>query len=460
MIADSRKTYVNIAPLFDEKVPSEFNAEATLLGTMLKFPEAIGDVVEVVNPGMFWKPANVVIYEAIIHLYEKNKAIQPETVMHRLKECQQLTTLDGGLEAEKTKGVDYLIYLLECNTVWTAAKSFAEIVRDAHKKRQIVEVCGKALNEVYKTPTPVDEQLDTLESNVFVLRDVKSSTEPESAGSLMQTAYKHLETSEGLQEGLQTGFWRLDELLGGGLQNDYIIIGARPSQGKTALLMQMAEQIALNIQPQPIGVFSLEMSKQALAMRMLASVAEVDGQKLRRNMCDAVEFNKLAAAVGKMEKAPLYIDDTSNLTVMGIRSRARRMVQRYGIKAVFIDYLQLCQKPKAENVNHAVGEMSRQFKAMSRELNMPVVVLSQLNRGPEDRDIKRPRLSDLRDSGNLEQDADVVLLLHREDYYKRGDPNARMDGMAEIIIAKQRNGPCETVNLNFNEKTTRFGNPQ
>jgi replicative DNA helicase len=258
-------------------------------------------------------------------------------------------------------------------------------------------------------------------------------------------------------KGISTGFTKLDEMTSGLHSGELIILAARPSMGKTALAMNIMEYIAADSQL-PCAVFSLEMSKQQLAQRMLCSRGAIDAHKLRRGMLQAQEYQKLASVVGELAKAPLWVDDSAGLTPLELRAKVRRLKRQHDIKAVMIDYMQLMDNPGPESRQQQISEISRSIKAAARELNVPVIALSQLNRASEGRDGHRPRMSDLRESGSIEQDADVVILLHREDYYKMSEPDYQPDNVAELIIAKQRNGPTGTVKLTFMNKTTRFEN--
>jgi replicative DNA helicase len=260
--------------------------------------------------------------------------------------------------------------------------------------------------------------------------------------------------------GLDTGYAQLNEMTSGLQRGEMIIVAGRPSMGKTAFALNMAEHIAV-VMNQPVAFFSLEMSKQQLAQRLLCSASGIDSHRVRRNMLSGQDYAQLANTVGRLSESPFYIDDTPGLSLLALRAKARRMAARHDIEAVFVDYMQLMNSPDSESRQQEVSMISRGIKALARELNVPVVCLSQLNRSPEGREDHRPRMSDLRESGSIEQDADVVMMLHREEYYhpdpEWAEEHPDKKGLAEIILAKQRNGPTGTVSLHFNEKTTRFG---
>jgi replicative DNA helicase len=259
------------------------------------------------------------------------------------------------------------------------------------------------------------------------------------------------------RRGLETGYLELDEMLNGMQNGEMIIIAARPSMGKTAFSMNIVEHVSANNQI-PSAVFSLEMSKQQLAQRLLCSRAQIDAQKVRRGMIAAQDYQKLAMTANELAKAPIWVDDTPGLTIMDLRAKARRLKMQHDIKLIMIDYMQLMDNPGVESRQQQISEISRGIKAVARELSVPVICLSQLNRSSESRDGHRPRMSDLRESGSIEQDADVIALLHREDYYRMQEPDFMPDNIAEVIIAKQRNGPTGTVKLTFDNKTTTFKN--
>jgi replicative DNA helicase len=261
----------------------------------------------------------------------------------------------------------------------------------------------------------------------------------------------------GGRQGLLSNFIELDSMTNGLQDGELIIVAARPSMGKTAFAMNVIEAISAE-QRLPTAVFSLEMSKQQLAQRMLCSRANIDAHKLRKGMLSNDDYTQLAVTVGELAKAPIWVDDSPGLTPLDLRAKARRLKLQHDIKCIMVDYMQLMDNPGPESRQQQISEISRGLKAVARELAIPVIALSQLNRASEGRDGHRPRMSDLRESGSIEQDADVIMLLHREDYYRMSEPDFVPDNIAEVIIAKQRNGPTGTVKLTFMNKTTRFEN--
>jgi replicative DNA helicase len=457
--AGRRKSFeprqIDVSKLFEKLPPSAVEAEAALLGSMILDWRVCGEVLQMLRGGDdFYKPAHAAIYETLIELYDENQSIDVVQLNQRLRDKQQL---------EKVGGVDYLIQLAESVPSASAAQHYAQIVRDKAVLRRLIDTSGQILYDAYNSDSPASELLDTAEQAIFQIRQAGSTEEAADLKQLLQETFDQLESQDGrLITGVETGFFELDEMTNGLQAGEMIIIAARPSMGKTAFVLNMAEHIAATNQ-QAVGVFSLEMGKQQLAQRLLCARSGVDAHKLRRNMLSRDDFAQLSMAVGELSEAPLYIDDTPGLTLLELRAKARRMAARYDIQAVLIDYLQLMSAPGAESRQQEVSNISRGIKALGRELGVPVVCLSQLNRQPEGREGHRPRMSDLRESGSIEQDADVVMMLHRESYYHQGDEewfqqNPDMANAAEVILTKQRNGPTGTVKLVFDAETTRFHN--
>ncbi len=441
---------IQIGPLFDKLPPAALEAECALLGSMILDQRVISDVVEIIKDGDdFSKPGHSAIYEALVYLYDHNIPVDIVQVTQRLQDTQHLETLGG---------VDYLVMLAESVPSATSAPYYAKTVREKAMLRSLIDVAGRTLHTAYTTADPVAEQLDAAEQAIFALAEAKTTGEATDLNTLLQETYQKLENHDGkVISGLATGFMRLDELTSGLQNGELIIVAARPSLGKTAFAVNIAEYIACDLR-EPVAIFSLEMSKQQLAQRILCSRSGVDSHRLRTNMLRADDWQDLQRAVGELADAPMFIDDTPGLSLLALRAKARRLAARHHIRCIVVDYLQLMSGPKSDSREQEVSAMSRGIKALARELSVPVICLSQLNRGPESREGHRPRMSDLRESGAIEQDADVILMLHREDYYHRGDPDHQADNIAEVIIAKQRNGPTDIVKLQFDGGTTRFQN--
>jgi replicative DNA helicase len=462
--------------LFDQDPPYAIEAEMSLLGSMILDPRVIGDALQVLKGAeAFYDERHGLVYQSLISTFDKHHAVD-------LVQLRQALADKGVLE--QVGGVEYLVQLAESVPTSANWPHFARLVSEKHRLRRLIDAAGQILFDAYHAGRTRDEDagaiIDSAEQRIFEIAEQESGGDPQDLHQLLMLEYERLmalEEGKAAPDGVRCGYYDLDEMLGGFQPGEMIILAARPSMGKTALALNLAEQMALGTcepasprqerDPQPVGVFSLEMSKASLVQRMLSAWSGYSSQRIRRGALSTHDYEQLLTACGELGKAPLYIDDTPGLTVLQLRARARRMVHRYGVKALMIDYLQLLSSPGAarESRQVEVGAISRGVKALARELKVPIVCLSQLNRGPESRDNNRPRLSDLRESGSLEQDADVVLLLHREEYYHIGetdwldDPNnADKVGVAEVIIAKQRNGPTGTVRLTWDSQTTRFKN--
>ena len=444
----------DLAKLFDKLPPHAVEAEMSLLGAMMLDWQVIGDVVQTLSGSAdFYKPAHSAIYEALVQLYDQNQHLDGVQLKQYLADHGQL---------EQIGGVEYLIQLGEAVPSTAGAFYHAKLVREKAILRRLIEAAGNILHEAYSSPDTVANQLDQAEQAIFKLAETGSTEEASDLATLLQLTYEQLEAQEGRHiTGIETGFFELDEITSGLQNGEMIILAARPSMGKTALALNIAEHIGAN-NKQPVAVFSLEMSKQQLAQRLLCSRSGVDSHRLRRNRLSGDDFHHLSMTVGELSEAPIFIDDTPGLTLLGLRAKARRLAARHDIKAVVVDYMQLMSAPGAESRQQEVSNISRGIKALARELSVPVICLSQLNRASEGREGHRPRMSDLRESGSIEQDADVVMMLHREEYYHH-EPDWAIEnpdkvGTAELILTKQRNGPTGTINLQFDGQTTRFNN--
>lgn len=450
----SRRTFepqrVDLGKVIDKHPPHALEAEAALLGSLILDGQMIGDVVQIIQGADdFYKPAHGAIYTALVDLYDKNEPVEVLTLQQRLRDRNEL---------EQVGGLEYLLTLGEAVPSSALAAHYAKIVKEKSTLRKLIDASSRILYQAYQGSDPVDTMLDEAEREIFQLAENKQTNEASDLNSLLQETYTRLESHDGrMTTGQETGFFELDEMLSGLQPGEMIIIAARPSMGKTAFAMNIAEHIAV-ILKQPVAFFSLEMSKQQLAQRLLCSRSGVDGQRLRKNMIRNEEWADLQRAMEDLSDAKLLVDDTPSLSILALRAKARRLAARHDIKAIFIDYLQLMQGPKTDSREQEVAGISRGIKALARELSVPVVCLSQLNRMAEKRDGHRPLMSDLRESGSIEQDADVVLMLHREDYYHKGDQEYSQTNVAEVIIAKQRNGPTGVVELAFDSGTTRFKN--
>jgi replicative DNA helicase len=442
-----------LARLFESLPPHALEAEMSLLGSMLIEPQVIGDVVMTVRSGDdFFKPANGAIFDAMVELYDKHASMDIVQLNQVLADRAVLAAVGG---------VEYLVQLANAVPSAVNAPRYARLVRDKATIRHLIAAAGDILYDAYNSPVSAQDVLDQAENRIFHIAQQTESGQIESLHDLIRQTMEMLEANEGKTlTGQPSGFSELDEMTGGLQKGEMIIIAARPSMGKTALALNVAEHMAMR--GRGVGVFSLEMGKQQLVQRLLTARSGIDSQRLRRNMLRTDDYRALMTACDELLPAPLFIDDTPGLSLLQMRAKARRMVQKHKINAVIVDYLQLMSTGgRVESRQMEVSEISRGIKAMARELELPVICLSQLNRAAEQREGHRPRMSDLRESGSIEQDADVVMMLHREEYYHQGeanwaDENPDKVGLAELIIAKQRNGPTGTINLVWNSKSTQF----
>ncbi|HEV8292793.1 MAG TPA: replicative DNA helicase [Tepidisphaeraceae bacterium] len=431
---------------FDRLPPNAVEAEMCLLASMMLDKDMIGQVVQIVDREAFYQADHQIIFDIVVKLYEQNRPIDGVIVREELAKRQLL---------EEVGGLPYLAQIL--NTVPSSAHGahYAGIVREKSLLRQLIAASNNILRDAYAPHEQADLVVDKAEKQIFEIAQKKVGGAMVPLESVLHEVFEMIENRG--QRGLETGFFDLDDMLNGLQNGEMVIVAARPSMGKTSLAMNLVEGMAAE-RNMACAIFSLEMSKQQLAQRMLCSRGKIDSHKLRRGMLQSHEYAHLANVVGQLAKAPVWVDDSPGLTILDLRAKARRLKLQHDIKCIMIDYMQLMDNPGVESRQQQISEISRGIKAVARELNVPVIALSQLNRQSEGRDGHRPRMSDLRESGSIEQDADVIMLLHREDYYKMAEPDFQPDNIAEVIIAKQRNGPTGTIKLYFDSKSTRFEN--
>jgi len=433
-------------------MPESLAAEAAVLGSMLYDPECIGQVVEQLSADAFYRIEHQYIFNAIIALYEKHIGGATDAVLLREE-------LEKRKQLESIGGAEYLGRIMDSVPTSANVMYYAGIVKDKMLLRELIAAAGEILEQSYDQSTETVETLDEAERKIFAITDKNIKGTSALIKDLVTRSFELIEKREGAHvTGLPTGYHELDDLTCGLQNGEMIIIAGRPSMGKTSLALNIAEYMGIQ-ERIPVGVFSLEMGRQQLAERFLCSISEVDSQKVRKGMLSTEDYEQLKEACGQLYEVPIYIDDTSTMTPLELRAKARRLKSLYDIRCIIVDYLQLMHLGgRVESRQQEITTISRYIKALARELNIPVVVLSQLNRAPEGREGHRPRISDLRESGSIEQDADVVMLLHREDYYHKGQADYVPDNKAELMIAKQRNGPTGAVSLVFREKYTRFEN--
>jgi len=428
--------------------PQSIEAEVCVLGSMILDAQSIDIVVQICQEDYFYRPAHQLIYQALVDMRQASKPIELVLLKEELRGRKQL---------EQVGGVDYLVEIVEGVPNAANAEYYARIVRDKALLRDLIVAGNKIIRQAYDTQDEAPQVIEQAEQEVFRIASRQIGDEAVPLNSLLEQTFETLQESDGqLVTGLATGYPKLDELTSG-LQNDeMIVLAGRPSMGKTSMVLNIAEHMAVQNR-NPVAVFSMETSREQLAMRLLASHAKFNLRQMRRGMISPENWTQLQMAAGDLQQAAIYIDDSPLLTVLQLRSKARRLKAAYDIKCVFVDYLQLMTySGRARSRQEQITEMSRGIKALARELKIPVVCAAQLNRGPEDRTIHRPRMSDLRESGAIEQDADVVMLLHNEDYYHLGEADYEPKNITELIVAKQRNGPTDTVSFTFIPECTRF----
>lgn len=448
-LSKSTRTPANPAVLPGRLPPQNVEAEQSLLGAILVDKESIMKIVDMVSSEDFYRDDHGLIYGACVALFEKRRPIDLVTLTEELERMGELQTAGGA---------SYLASL--ANMVPTSAHivGYAQIVKEKATLRRLIRSGTEIVGYGYEEDKDVLELLDQAERSLFGVSQEHHHEQFVAIKDILATSFERIDElhrDKGKLRGVKSGFKDLDDLLSGFQQSDLVILAARPSIGKTSLAMSIAEHIAVEDKI-PVGVFSLEQSRDQLVDRMLSSVAGVDGWKLRTGNMTDDDFPKLGFAMGTLSEAPLYIDDTPMMNVMELRAKARRLQMEHGLGVIIIDYLQLISGRSGSsdpNRVQEVSEISRSLKALARELNVPVIALSQLSRAVESRPDKRPMLSDLRDSGSIEQDADVVMFLYREDYYER---DTEKKNIVEVLIRKHRNGPIGQVELYFVKEQTRF----
>lgn len=438
-----------MAELLQRIPPHNLEAEQSVLGSMLIDAEAVSVAAGSLKAEDFYSEAHKEIFEAMLNLYDRGEPVDLVTVVEELR---QRGTLEG------VGGAAYISDLSVAVPSTANLKYYIQIVEEKSILRQLIAASNEIIRDSYEAQEELDIILDRAEKRIFEISQRQTTNYFEPIKNILLETYAKIEElskKKGGIIGLPTGFHEFDQKTSGLHPSDLILVAARPSMGKTSFVLNIAQYVALR-QKVPVAIFSLEMSKEQLVQRMLSSEANVELQKIRTGNLNEDDWLKLVRAAGPLSQAPIYIDDTGGLSVMEIRSKARRLKMEKGLGLLVIDYLQLMSgRGRAENRQQEISEISRSLKALARELKVPVIALSQLSRAPEARTQHRPMLSDLRESGAIEQDADLVVFIYRDEYY---NPDTDKKNIAEIIIAKQRNGPTGTIELVWLGQYTKFAN--
>jgi len=429
--------------------PQHLEAEQSVLGGMLIENEAIPKVMEILTPDDFYREAHRKIYDSLIDISERNEPVDLITLTNELRKKEHLDAIGGA---------SYITTLIDSVVTAANIEYYARIIKEKAVLRKLIETSTNIITESYEDRGDVESLLDQAEQAIFQISEnrVRPSFYPirEIVKSSFKTIERLFEKKE-LVTGVPSGFKDLDQRTAGFQPSDLIIVAGRPSMGKTAFCLNVAQYAAIE-KKIPVAIFSLEMSKEQLVIRMLCSEAQVEGHRLRTGFLTESDWPRLTLAAGNLSDAPIYIDDTAALTVLETRAKARRLNAEYGLGLIIIDYLQLMKgRSRVESRQQEISEISRSLKALSKELNVPVIAVSQLSRKTEERQGMRPQLADLRESGAIEQDADLILFIYRDEVYNRAEDNPNR-GKAEVVIGKQRNGPIGKIDLAYFDKFTTF----
>jgi replicative DNA helicase len=437
----------------ERTLPHNLEAERSVLGAILLHNDAFNLAAEVIDSKDFYRDAHRRIFDKMVALYERGHAIDLVTLKEELGRSSEL---------EEVGGPAYIAALVDGIPRSTNVEHYARIVKEKATLRNLIYSANKIVSSAYEADEDADVILDQAEHAIFAIADDKIRDGFVSLRDLAQGSLDTIEKLHSRRElvtGIPTGFTDLDEMTSGLQPSDLVIVAARPSMGKTSLVLNMAQHVGTKTD-MTVGLFSLEMSKEQLFLRMLTGEARIDAHRMRGGFLGERDWGRLSQAIGTLSDAKIFIDDTPSIGVLEMRAKCRRLAAEHGLHLVIIDYIQLMQgRGRFENRTLEVASISRSLKGLAKELRVPIVVLSQLSRAPEARSDRRPQLSDLRESGALEQDADVVIFIYREDMYAdKNAPPSDAQGVAELIIGKQRNGPTGVVRLAFIREFTRFEN--
>ena len=444
------KKTITADPLLNKTPPQDLDAEASILSAIFINNDSLHDIIDILSPDDFYKGAHKKIFTVIVELAHREEPADLVTVANRLKEKEEL---------ESVGGAAYLASISDSAPVAVNAVHYAKIIKGKASLRQLITASSQIIERCMQDQGDFEDILDEAESAIFSVSEQKSKGAFQSLGELINLNIDKLEEQQGKAgglSGLSTGYLKLNQITSGLQKSDLIILAARPSMGKTAFALNIARNVAVD-ERKPVAVFSLEMSNEQLSMRLLTSEARIDSNRLRTGFISQEDWQNATDAAGILNELPIFIDDTPNITAMEIRAKARKLYQKHGeIGLIIIDYLQLMKSPfRSDRRDLEIAEISRSLKALAKELDVPIVALSQLNRMLEQRSDKRPMMSDLRESGALEQDADIIAFIYRDEVYNK-EPDNPKKGTAEIIVAKNRNGATGTAFMHFLGQYTRF----
>jgi len=439
----------SLNPTSQKLIPQNKEAEQYVLGAILIENQAFIKTFGLINEGDFYFEAHRKIFAAMFDLFEEGQPIDLLTLPEKLRKNGQL---------EEVGGVGYIASLVEMVPTAANVKYYAQIVKEKSILRNLITVSTEIISECYEDSEDIDELLDRAEKKIFEISERRILSGFVPIHQVLKESFDTLERlfqRRELVTGVATGFREFDSRTAGLQPSDLIIVAGRPSMGKTSFCLNIAQYVA-TVSKRPVAIFSLEMSRQQLVLRLLCSEARINSTKVRTGFLDKEDWPRLTKAAGVISEAPIYIDDTPALSVRDIRARARRLKAEQGLDLIIIDYLQLIKsKGKQESRHQEISEITRSLKALAKELNVPVIAISQLSRAVEQRSDHRPQLSDLRESGSIEQDGDLIVFLYRDEVYNEDTLDK---GVAEVIIGKQRNGPIGTIKLTFIKEYTRFEN--
>ena len=429
--------------------PQALEAEQAVLGSMLTSKEAVSKALQWVSAGQFYKDAHVRIFSCMVNLFEKGEPIDAISVVDRLKKKKDLESVGGAY---------YITGLAESVPTTANVEHYAKIVLEKHTLRKLIQVSHEVSKEAFEDVQDVDDILDSAESAIFNISEKRLRGGFEHIDPILQNTFEELDkiaTNPGTVTGVPSGLMDLDDITSGFHSGELIIVAGRPGMGKTALALSMGRNAAVTDKT-GVGIFSLEMANHQLAMRLLCAEGRVDSHLVRTGKLPKSQWKNLSIAVGQLAEAPIYLDDTAAMSVLEVRAKARRLKAEHDVGLLIVDYSQLMTGPKgSESRQQEISQISRSLKALAKEIEVPVIGLSQLSRAVESRSDRRPQLSDLRESGAIEQDADVVIFLYRPWVYSQEDDDR---GKATIIVAKQRNGPTGTIEATFIDRFARFEN--